>query len=108
DLIYDVSDRIRIAAAGILVASPSTNNVLKRGSEYTISWTLTGAQNANVKLRVFQGAVQILNITDSTPNDGSYTWTVPADMTMGNDLVIRVKAIDNLVSDDSGLLTIED
>ena len=107
-LVYDVSDLLQVANAGILVNSPSTNNVLKRGSQYPINWTKAGSQNASVKLRVFQGGVQILSITDSTTNDGSYTWTVPADISTGNNMMIRVKTTDDLVSDNSGLFTIED
>ncbi len=108
NLVYDTSDLIKVAPAGITVESPSTNNVLKRGSQYTITWTKNGTQNANVKLRVFQGDTQVFAITDSTPNNGSYTWTVPSDFTMADDLTIRVKTIDNAVADDSGKFTIED
>ena len=105
---YDDTDLLKVAGAGIHVTSPSTNNVLKKGSSYDITWTSNGSQNSSVKLRVFQGETQIYSITDSTSNDGSYTWTVPDTIANANDLTILVKTIDNLVFDYSGKLTIED
>jgi len=108
NLVYDDTDLVSVAGAGITVTSPSSNNVLKKGSEYTITWTSSGSQNSNVKLIVFQGTTQVQVITNSTTNDGSYTWTVPGTIANANDLVIKVETIDNLVSDESGLITIED
>ena len=53
--------------------------------------------------------MKVLGITDSTPNDGSYTWTVSMSIPSAINYSIRVKTIiDNLVWDDSGEITIED
>ncbi len=103
-------DAIRIVITtevpSITVTSPQASANWNIESTQNITWTKTGTQNANVKLRLLQNGVKILGITDSTPNDGSYSWTIPASITPASNYVVRVKTIDNLVTDDSDLMTI--
>ncbi len=108
NLIYGDTGFVRIASDGLLVTSPSTNDVLKKEQEYTITWSSFGSVDSNVKIRVYQGETILYNVVDSTPNNGSYTWTVPDSLPNASDLAIRVKTIDNLDYDDSGLITVED
>jgi hypothetical protein len=41
----------------------------------------------------------------STPNDGSFGWSIPANIPAGN-YRVRVKTTDNLVYDDGNIFTI--
>ena len=89
----------------ITVTNPHSGQTLNKGNTYTITWTKSGSMNANVKIRLMQGSTKILSITDSTANDGSYRWAVPASLANGS-YKIRVKTIDNAVFDDSESFTI--
>ena len=90
----------------ITITSPHSGNCWEKGKTYTITWTKSGTMNANVKIRLYQGGTKILAITDSTPNNGSYSWTVPATVADGS-YYIRVKTIDNAVYDDSDTFQIK-
>ncbi len=92
-------------AQTITVTSPHSGDTWNKGRTYTIRWTKSGTMNANVKIRLIQNGTKILGITDSTPNNGSYSWTIPANIPDGT-YQIRVKTIDNAVSDDSDSFTI--
>ncbi len=98
-----------IAAFGfsqsIIVTNPHSGQTWNKGNTYTITWTKSGTMNANVKIRLMQGSTKILSITDSTENDGSYSWTVPASIANGF-YYVRVKTIDNTVYDDGEVFTI--
>ncbi len=90
----------------ITITSPHSGNCWEKGKTYTITWTKSGTMNANVKIRLYQGGTKILSITDSTPNNGSYGWTVPATVADGS-YYIRVKTTDNAVYDDSDTFQIK-
>ncbi len=89
----------------ITVTNPHSGDFWEKGKTYTITWTKSGNMNANVKIRLMQGNTKILAVTDSTPNNGSYSWTVPASLSNGS-YHIRVKTIDNAVYDDGEVFTI--
>lgn len=94
-------------AQSITVTSPHSGDVWYKGHTYTITWGRSGNMNSKVKIRLYQGNTKILGITNSTDNDGSYNWTIPASVPNGT-YVIRVKTIDNQVYDDSDSFTIAD
>jgi len=101
NLVYDDSDEFRITSGTITVTSPSIGITWFTGETYTITWDTQGSMNENVKIRVYQNSSHILSIVDSTPNDGSFSWTIPSNIPLASNYVIRVKTIDNLVYDDS-------
>ncbi len=94
-------------AQTITVTDPHSGDTWNKGNTYTIRWTKSGSMNANVKIRLMQGGRKVLAITDSTANDGSYSWTVPSSVANGS-YYIRVKTIDNAVYDDGEVFTISD
>ncbi len=96
-----------LSAATITVTKPASGKYVGKGSPYTIQWTKSGAQDASVKIRLYNpaGTTKILDITNSTANDGSFSWPVPNTVAIGT-YVVRVKTIDNSVFDDSGVFTI--
>jgi hypothetical protein len=91
----------------ITVLTPGEGDDWPVGSSHTISWTVTGSMNDTVKIRLMQGDVKILGISDSTANDGQFSWTVPSTITPGN-YYIRVKTIDNIVEGNGEIFNISE
>ncbi len=89
----------------ITVTSPHSGNIWYRGSSYTITWTHTGNMNEYVKIRLYQGDKKILEIVNSTSNNGSYRWRVPESLQEG-EYYVRVKTVDNAVYDDGEIFKI--
>ncbi len=59
------------------VTSPTTGDTLTMGTTYNIQWTTTvGTTNVVINYSL-DGGVTWLNVADPTPDDGSYSWTVP-------------------------------
>ncbi|GEM_PF-1923600 len=68
-------------ADSITVTYPNGGETLTEGNVETITWTSTGSIN-DVKIDYSTDAGSTwTTITSSTPNDGSYDWTVPGDPT---------------------------
>ncbi len=110
--VYDDGEKFTIAdapskKASITVTSPHSGDTWSKGKTYIIKWTKSGSMNPNVKIRLIQGGTKILSITNSTPNNGSYSWTVPDGLPTGN-YQIRVKTVDNAVYNDSDKFKIEE
>jgi uncharacterized protein (DUF1330 family) len=76
----DVSDSvftINAPAKFITLLSPNGGENCKVGSSYTITWTSVGI-SANVKIDYStNGSPPWTTVVSSTPDDGTYTWTVP-------------------------------
>ncbi len=91
----------------INIMSPVSNDLWQPGTEYDITWNKSGQQHPKVKIRLYDstGTQKLLGITDDTANDGLFKWMVPSGYTSGT-YVIRVKTLDNLTTDDSGLFEI--
>ena len=86
--------------ASITVTNPQFGHTWYKGQTYTITWTKSGTMNSNVKIRLMQNGTKVISITDSTPNNGTFNWPIPANLASGT-YYIRVKTIDNKVYDDS-------
>lgn len=97
-----------INAQSIVVTSPASGDNWYFNEGKRITWTRSGEQNGLVKIRLFNEAgVRVLSIADRTNNDGIYEWTVPNTLPAGN-YMIRVKTVDDLVSDDSNFFNISE
>jgi len=92
----------------ITVTSPGAGANWTIGKTYNITWTRSGVMDANVKIRLFDeaGVNQVLRIVNSTPNNGSFRWTVPQNLSAGR-YRIRVRTVDNLVLGNSGVFTVK-
>ncbi len=97
---------ITVTPPSITVTAPAAGVNWAAGSTKTITWTKTGALDANVKIELYKGGAKVLDIIASTGNDGSHDWPVPATLTAGSDYLVRVTTADNACYDDSGLFTI--
>ena len=89
----------------ITVTRPQAGETLDAGHGYMITWTKSGQMGQNVKIKLRQGNTNILDITDSTPNTGSFNWQMSGDISPGS-YTIRVRTLDNAVTGDSGTFTI--
>jgi len=89
----------------ITVTSPTTGDEWCKGSNYTITWTKSGAMQATVAIRLRvagspESAEAAVVIANGAPNNGSYSWTVPNSVAPGN-YFIRVRTDDSTVIGDS-------
>jgi YD repeat-containing protein len=92
---FDVSDAVFIIEepAFITITSPNGGEYWETGSIHDITWTTIGPVG-NVKiLYSLNGGSSWSTIVSSTPNDGSFTWTVPG--TTSNNCRVRITDIDN-------------
>jgi len=92
----------------ITVTNPHTGSNWCKGSTYTIQWTKTGTMDSNVKikLRNSTSTAVVIDIISFIPNNGSYSWLIPASVSPGN-YVIRVRTMDNEVYGDSESFSIK-
>ncbi len=93
----------------ITVTSPGAGVVWKQGETRMIQWTKEGNSGANVRivLRAPGQTAPVLEIADTAPNSGSFSWTIPATVPAGA-YVIRVRSIsNNQIQDDSGQFQIQ-
>jgi hypothetical protein len=76
---FDVSNSVfTIAPSPITVTSPNGGESWQAGTAHNITWTIQGATVANVKIELStNGGTGYSTIIASTPNNGSYAWTVP-------------------------------
>jgi hypothetical protein len=98
-------------AAEIIVTSPSAGNEWCLGSTHTITWTKSGTMPATAAVRLRRAGapeteLAVVSITDSTANDGSLGWTIPASVPAG-DYFIRVRTNSPDVIGDSPIFKIK-
>jgi 5-hydroxyisourate hydrolase-like protein (transthyretin family) len=74
----------------LTVTSPNGGEKWINGTTHTLTWTSAGNPGAHVKIELLKGGVVNRNITLSTANDGSYSWTIPSKQTLGTDYKIRI------------------
>ncbi len=82
---------------------PLGGETWKQGGSYNIRWTYPLAGPMRISLRV--GSLPVLAITNSTPNDGSFWWKVPATLAPGPNY--RILVDEGYYGDLSGDVTIE-
>jgi hypothetical protein len=84
----DVSDAAFTATPAIAVSSPNGGESWTMGSTQNISWTAAGTiANVKIDYSINHGNAWTA-VVASTPNTGSYSWTVP--YTPGTECLVRV------------------
>jgi|GEM_PF-2520966 len=91
----DYSDGLfTIAAApacSVTVISPNGGEQCYCGRSYDLTWGTTGnGCSSYVQINLYKQDVYYQNIVYSTPNDGSYNWTIPGTIPPGTDYKIKV------------------
>jgi 5-hydroxyisourate hydrolase-like protein (transthyretin family) len=92
--VYDFSDG-NFGITSFKVTAPGCGVSWKRGTTHSITWTSKCSPGPNVKLALYKGGVWVKMIASSTPNDGSYSWAIPANTTAGSDYKVRVTSLSN-------------
>lgn len=79
----------------ITVKYPNGQETWVRGNAYTIKWSYKGDPGSDVRIQLLKNGSVVGVVTSSTPNDGSYNWTVSSRRNPGNDYKIRVTSTSN-------------
>lgn len=91
---YYASGYISIIAepeyTAITVLSPNGGENWAKGTTKSITWRKDGQPGANVKIELYKGGVLNNVISAITPNDGIYSWYIPASQLIGVDYKIKI------------------
>ncbi len=105
--ILDVSDNYFTITStptttpSITVTSPNGGESWVKGSNHPITWTTTGSVGSYVKIEVLKAGVVAQTISASTPNSGTFSWTIPTGLVTGSDYKIRITSTSNSAYTDS-------
>ncbi len=86
-----------VDGANMLVTSPSGGENLTSGTTQNITWS--SSLGGNVKIELYNDDSLDHVLIDSTPNDGSYAWTVPSD-TSGYYFKIKITSVETPAEND--------
>lgn len=104
--VWDYSDNyFTIDSPTLTLTSPVGGEVWDQGTAHTITWTsqyVTGG----ILIQPYLDGVEQTVLTVDTPNDGSYSWTIPAEYADSGRYKIGISAMEGHVSDFSGFFTI--
>jgi protocatechuate 3,4-dioxygenase beta subunit len=82
-----------LPTAALVLNYPVGTEVWQVKRSYDITWGSSGIDN--IKIELYKGAALNTVISESTPAAaGKYTWTVPANQTLGSDYIIRISSVD--------------
>ena len=76
------------------LATPNGGEVWGRGTAGYIQWSSTGYPGQDVRMVLKRGGSQS-TLVSSTPNDGSYTWQIPASQAESADYKVRIISLQN-------------
>lgn len=79
-------------AASITILAPNGGESFARSQTTEIVWTSTGSVGANVRIVARKGTSSAV-VSNSTPNDGSYTWQVPATYPLGPGMYLEISSV---------------
>jgi hypothetical protein len=85
----------------LTVTDPNGGESWARGSTHAITWSSVGNVGSNVKIELMQGGSVYFVITESTPNDGSFSGTIPAGTPVGSNYRVRITSTSNPTITDS-------
>jgi len=97
-----VFSRFFITGNTLIVTDPGDGDALKKGSKTTIAWMAGSMVGANVRIKLYKGGLPLDTIVDSTPNTGTYSWTVASSGAAGDDYAIYVESTSNSLRNDTG------
>lgn len=77
----------------IIVGNPSADQVLYRGSSAKITWEAN--IEGDLKIDLYRNGKFDSEIVASTPNSGSYVWTVPSNQKASKKYTVRISTLTN-------------
>ena len=81
-----------VDGADMILSAPNGGESWSRGTTQTITWSSGIA--GNVKIELLKNGVLNTTISASTPNDGSFSWSIPSGQTIGSNYHIRVTSVE--------------
>lgn len=72
----------------IILESPLGGETWTRNTKKNITWS--SSYGGNVKIEYIKGVAAPVTIVASTPDDGSYEWTIPYNFVLGTDYKIKI------------------
>jgi len=81
----------RESSGTIAVTSPDGGEIMTRGGQFEIKWSDNIAEN--VKIDIYKYNEFLDCITESTPSDGSFTWSIPLSL-YGGFFKIRITSVE--------------
>jgi hypothetical protein len=79
--------------ANISITTPLSGTKWNINSNQTITWSDNISEN--VKIELYKGQNPNLTISNSTPSNGSFAWSIPSTVLAGNDYKIRITSTSN-------------
>jgi hypothetical protein len=79
-----------LAATTVTVTSPNGGENWSAGTKHNITWTSNSP--TEVRIELYKGGAFDSTIAASTPNDGVYSWTIPAAQALGTNYRVRISA----------------
>ena len=94
-----ISAAFNIGNAKITVTQPSHDVTWNPGETQLIQWTHSGPMASTVSIKLYpnQAGHEIYSIVNSTDNDGSYSWTIPANVP-SLDYTLAIRTVDSNVT----------
>ena len=96
----------------ITIISPNGGENWQAGSTHVITWTSSSISSGGVGIYLCWDVAGYLEIVLATENDGSFSWTVPSDLSTRTDYMIWVQGSDPAYQDiydsSDGYFTIEE
>jgi hypothetical protein len=86
---FDESDLFVIqGTTDLILEAPLGGEVWTRNTVQHITWSST--YGGNVKIELKKGVAAATTVVESTPDDGSYEWTIPYDLSLDSDYRIII------------------
>lgn len=89
----------RTEAEAIRITSPNGGETLYTGETYTIRWEGTGRRK--VKIMLIRDRTVVRTISKKAPNTGSFSWSIPDDLSEGSNYKIDVVILSTREHDES-------
>ncbi len=86
---YSFSEYFEIYKPTITITNPHSESVWEIDASEYISWTSTGSM-ANVIIELYNNDAFVMQITPSTPNDGTYFWAVSSGLDGSGQYQIKI------------------
>jgi len=97
--VFDFGNHFTIQTTPTITVTNPTGGSYVIGQTVTVTWTTTNV-SGNIKLVLLNGNTVVTNISGNTPNDGSYTFTILANVSPGNNYTVRASSVnDSSISD---------
>jgi len=85
----------------ITVTAPNGGESWVPGSNHAITWTSSGDVGSYLKIEVLKAGAVVQTLSASTPNDGSFSWTISTGLATGTDYRIRITSTTNTAITDT-------